>query len=267
MRKPLSIKIFLLTLRLSKLADRLVSKAGAQNYDVVLCYHDVGDSEWEFSVTALQFNEHVDVLRNGFSVTGLDRIINSKNNGSRPRIAMTFDDGYKGVYENAYPILKKYNIPATVFIMSQGGKDGLLDPAQISELLSAGWIFGFHSLAHKDLTSLDSNSLYHEVADGKKDLEEALGMSFKYFAYPFGKYDRKTVDAIKTAGFEAAFTVAGGRLSGKIDNKYELNRITVSKYISPEDLKLLLTPVGIFMNKVFTFLFKVKDNFLGAGHE
>ena len=120
-------------------------------------------------------------------------------------LVVTFDDGYRTVYEEAFPVLEAYGMSATVFLTV--GEDaartpfGRLPPykaqpmlawPEIREMQERGFAFGAHTMTHPDLTRLPDDRLEAEVRGAKTAIEEATGVPVTSFAYPFGRYDRRS---------------------------------------------------------------------------
>jgi peptidoglycan/xylan/chitin deacetylase (PgdA/CDA1 family) len=150
-----------------------------------------------------------------------------------PRAAIiTIDDGYKSGYEVAWPILKKYKYPFTLFIYTEGIKGGkfgggeAMSWEQLAEMRDAGVDIQAHSATHQDLRKpydkvtkrrLNpqeySEWLNAEVGGSKETLEHKLGIRVNCFAVPFGYYNDTVKEAAKKAGYEAVFTVYGQKLT------------------------------------------------------
>ncbi len=115
-------------------------------------------------------------------------------------IVITFDDGYQSVYSQAFPVLQRYGMTATVFLTT--GKDRtqrlpsmegrpMLSWDEIGEMHRGGLNFGAHTLTHPDLTGLPLNQIEAEIIGSKERIEDAVGTSVDTFAYPFGRYDER----------------------------------------------------------------------------
>ena len=138
---------------------------------------------------------------------------------------LTFDDGFLGVYEHAYPLLLELGWPATVFLVSaligkqdewtktenpSGACYPLLDRDHIEEMRENGFSFHSHTRHHKDLTSLAEDALDDQLVGSKRELESILGCKVRYLAYPYGLIDARAHEATRAAGYKCAFSVQPG---------------------------------------------------------
>lgn len=158
---------------------------------------------------------------------------------------ITIDDGYKSGYEVAWPILKKFNYPFTLFIYTEGVKGGkfgggaAMSWEQLAEMRDAGVDIEAHSETHQDLrrpynkvTKRHLNPQeYHqwledEIGGSKAVLEQRLGIRVDCFAIPFGYYNQQVREICKQTGYEALFTVYGQKLTYGSDN-YSLGRYMI----------------------------------------
>jgi len=130
-------------------------------------------------------------------------------------ISISFDDAYECVYRHAYPILDRYGIPATVFVIADYiGKKNLwdvplsvkrerhLNKEQIHELVSRGWEIGSHTLTHRCLTILGNGELKEELEISKKRLEDLFGVEVKALSVPFGRLNQRVADAALGVGYK-----------------------------------------------------------------
>ncbi len=159
-----------------------------------------------------------------------DLIKNQKNIPPRT-IAITFDDGYKDNYINAFPILKKYNLPATIFIIvNEMGRPDRLSWEEIKEMQSSGLIsFGSHTLGPLPLTDIESpEEVKKQIFDSKKILEEKLGTLITMFSYPAGRFDEKIRQLVIDAGYKAAVATNPGKKYSDND-VFALKRIRISE--------------------------------------
>lgn len=123
------------------------------------------------------------------------------NNGSpkifmEPLISVTFDDGKESVYTQAAPLLQKYGILTTQYIISGTAKDtSYVSSQQIDSLRKAGHEIGCHTVSHPDLTTIDTTQLANELV-GCKDALSRFGY-IENFASPYGHTDDKVIDQVR----------------------------------------------------------------------
>lgn len=142
---------------------------------------------------------------------------------------LTFDDGYRSVYERAAPVLARYGWTATVFLVTGERRTGagsdrlpemsgrpMLSWREVDEMGKAGLSFGAHTLTHPDLTRLSPGRAEDEVAGSKASIEERLGAPVRAFAYPFGRYDATTREIVRRH-FECACSDRLGLVSAGSD--------------------------------------------------
>jgi peptidoglycan/xylan/chitin deacetylase (PgdA/CDA1 family) len=232
-----------------------------QHIAIVLTYHRVNAEKVapDITVSADSFKRQVRYLRMNFDVVSIDEMIKKYicNNVSleRDTVAVTFDDGFKDNYTHAYPIFKKYNVPATVFVaIDYTKRDYGLNEDEIRIMQKGNITFGAHTITHSVLADLDRQSASLEIAGSKSALEEVLGEEVKYFAYPYGKSGRdfidESVEIVKKAGFIAAFSTDNGHVDKKSD-LFSLHRIGIRNF----PLFVFKCRVsGIFENRVIHLL-------------
>ena len=135
-------------------------------------------------------------------------------------VLITMDDGYRSVYEIAYPILKKYGFTATLFIYTSfvGASPMAITWEQLKEMKKSGFTIGSHSIYHSDLTRLkvgETEQQYlarikEEIYGSKKIIDQKLGQNTYIFAYPFGYYDQRSIQIAREAGYKIAMSVKRG---------------------------------------------------------
>jgi len=229
----------------------------------IICYHSVENDSWDFSVSVDEFKRQIIFLQNNFKIVPLNEII---KNPSKNKVAITFDDGYKNIYKNALPFLKKQKISATLFVLGNPksanrneltNNKQLLSLSEIKQIKSQGFTIGFHTKTHGNLAEMNQHELSNEIIKGKKDFEKQTGIKLKYFAYPRGLYSTKIIDNVKKAGFRAAFTVESGSLN--TSNMHLIPRYSINGSLSFEDFKTSITPVGLYLGNLYMKLLRIKD--------
>lgn len=163
--------------------------------------------------------------------------VTGKTNLPNNPVVITFDDGYRNFYENAFPLLKKYNMKATEFVITQVvGIPAYLTWNQILEMDKSGLVeIGAHTRHHPNLPDLSQQEITNEIKGSKQDLETHLGHPIEWFAYPYGSYSDFIIQSVKDAGFKGATSTIYGVAQSK-DNIYLLQRIGVDGRFSLSEL-------------------------------
>src|SRR5258708_995740 len=140
------------------------------------------------------------------SLTELSKALNGGFNLPVNPIVLSFDDGYKNFYENAYPLLNKYNMKAIEFVITQvESAPAYLSWDQIIEMDKSGLIeIGAHTQHHPSLSSLSLATINKEIIGSKTDIETHLGKKTNWFAYPYGDYNNYIIATVEKAGFIGA---------------------------------------------------------------
>lgn len=131
----------------------------------------------------------------------------------RHPVALTFDDGYRDHFTSALPILRRYGLKATFFIVSGFvGTPRYMNWAQIRTLDRDGMEIGVHTIHHLDLTTLTASQLWQEVYQSKRQIEKHIGRPAVVFAYPSGAFDSLVLDDVRRTGYLAAVSTLPGTL-------------------------------------------------------
>ena len=169
---------------------------------------------------------------NHYNVVGPDKVIaymTGKEKMPSKTVLITADDGYDNFYKTAYPVLKKYKLPATFFIVTDNiGADGYLGWNELCEMSDSGLItIGSHTRSHPWIPSADEKKLWDELAGSKEILEKGIGRSVDFLCYPNGGFNDLAEDIAKKAGYKGAFTTNPSKKSG-IKDIYAIRRIKMS---------------------------------------
>lgn len=194
----------------------------------VLCYHQfVGDakSQHAMEVSVDAFKQQMEYLRkNGYHVVSLNDFglfLNGELALPDKSVVITVDDGFKSFYEFAYPVLKDYNFPATLFVYPDfvGGRLAL-DWTQIKKLDADPLIdIQSHSYAHSNLSKLEQGEdltkykkrLDLEITDSDKVLQSQLNKRLSHFAYPFGDTNTDVINRLRAQNYKIGVTVNRGQ--------------------------------------------------------
>lgn len=150
-------------------------------------------------------------------------------------IILTFDDGEQNIYRHAFPVLKKYDARAVVFLVGEyvgkkncwdvhigGTRPSHLSWQEIEVMHSSGIEFGSHTMTHRNLTRLKPDDMMYEIAASKRLIESRLGKC-RCISYPFNRANERVIAAVRKAGYEYGF---GGDGQGPFLIKKEALYIT-----------------------------------------
>ena len=204
----------------------------------VLNYHQVNDEKHSaLTLHVDQFREQMEYLHNqGYNTITLAQLYDYLENGTElpnKPIVITFDDGYVDNYKNVLPILKEYNMKATLFMISDAANTpGFVSTEQMHQMEAGGFDIQGHTNHHKILTKIGPTELPDALLGGKTSLEGILGEPIEYLAYPGGFNDMLVQYVTKQSGYKMAFTVQPGTVQPG-DNLYALNRLAIFQGDTP----------------------------------
>jgi O-antigen biosynthesis protein len=226
----------------------------AQRRSVILGYHGIGtaptrEDVFRLLVSPAHFTLHLGLLSAaGFRFVTVAELADQLGPGGPPPglAAISFDDGMRDNFTTALPILRRFGIPATVYVVAgliggyspwitTGPAAEILGEEEIRALVGEGWEVGAHTMTHPDMSVLDYEECAAEIERGRDALERVTGQQILTFAYPFGRYGPEAVAAVRAAGFRAAVTIGSGSWS-----PLELTRAMISAG----------DPVGLIMLKL-----------------
>lgn len=193
----------------------------------ILCFHSVApESSSTLTVSSEQFEGYCRWLKANRQVVPLATAQANLDHRFRPRdpmTAITFDDGWSGVYDHAWPILQTYDLPFTVFVIAEtlvdpdvprewldnpvGAPTDMITLEQTREMFAAGVDIGSHSMRHDDLPSLGRSVCEKDLRDSKELLEDLLSAPIPTLAYPKGRHDSVVREAAKATGYSAAYSL------------------------------------------------------------
>lgn len=230
----------------------------------VLNYHQINDTEKNaLTVNTEQFEAQMKYLADhGYTtITPADMLDAWENGAELPEkpVIITFDDGYLDNYNHAFPVLEKYHLKATIFLISDyvGTYPNYLTWSDIQDMDESGLIdFESHTLSHEELTKAPSlDEAKHQLTGSKDAIEWNMGSGkhVRFIAYPCGEYNDDIEQATKDAGYRAAFTVNYG-LAEPTENHFVLDRVPIfgsnSHTLLRFKLRLCLAPVFAPLNRI-----------------
>lgn len=193
----------------------------------ILCYHAV-QPEWTapMSMEPALFAQHAAWLARRRTVVPLSAALTGGHRSGRAAgrgVALTFDDGLSSVFDHAFPVLTRYRLPATVFLVARPFADPsstvdwvdhppqdplhTLTSDQVLEMQHAGISFESHSYAHLDLTTLSYADCVRDLRSSREILECLLSRPVTLLAYPRGRHSEDVRAAAARAGYSHAFSL------------------------------------------------------------
>ncbi len=214
----------------------------------ILLYHSISqERRYPFAVSPQEFAWQMDWLhRQGVCVQSLEEALRAEGQGGKPRVVISFDDGYEDNFTNALPILNQYGYKATFFIVTAfvGRSNGwsssspefkLMNWEQLKTLAGQGHIIGGHTQRHVNLETADDTQARQELVESQRLLAEKLPQGFVPFAYPYGKYTQTTIELVTETGYSCALAAGGFWGNSMHTSRWELKREDIRQAISRRD--------------------------------
>ena len=217
----------------------------------IFLYHRISDDPDPLALSPAKFRKQMEYLAaSGYravdAVSALDRLFTGQLEPDT--VAITFDDGFKDILDNAYRVLVEFGFSATVFVATDvvDGKAQydwaprqapMLTWKEIRRLDAAGILrFEPHSMTHPDLRHLDDDDTRSEIDGSKHDLEKQLGREAYAFCYPGGFVGLREHDMVRAAGFRYAVTCEPGLNTASTD-PYFVHRVQVEQTDSVREFR------------------------------
>ena len=185
-----------------------VNAKGDQSAVVSVYNHVSNSTPPSTSLSPEAFKAHLSFLaENDFTVLAVTEIISELNRGGElpsKSVAITFDDGYESIYSTAFPLLREFGFPFSVFVST-----GLIDRQQawymtweqLSMLRDAGVIIGNHGTEHRSMLGQSRDQARADILNAQSRITAELGPQPQLFAYPYGEYSNESKEIIAELGF------------------------------------------------------------------
>ena len=238
----------------------------------ILQYNQVNDIDKNsMTLTVEQFDAQIKYLVDeGYTIITPTELLDAwEGKGTLPKkpAIITLDDGHVEIYKNVFPILKKYNVKATIFIVTDfiNLYPNYLTWDQVREMQESGLAdFESHTLNNKNLKQIRSrDKLWDQVYGSKQAIEWYLKKPVQFIAYPGGQYDAEVEQMSKEVGYRAGFTL-DYNLTHKLPQHYLLARIPIYGSNSHTFLRFQLRLKGA---PLFAPLQRYRDRMMDDGNE
>lgn len=239
----------------------------------ILTYHSVSSlSNDPFEITADTFYRQMQYLAaGGYKVISLENAFALMNRKQiLPKtVVITFDDGFKDIYEYAFPILSEFGFPATVFLVVDaiGKIDNFSYATPRKEMRILNWKeikdstqreinYGSHTLTHRDMTVLGDEEIVYELETSRSMIQKELAIKFIPFSYPFGLYKGKTKSLVRQSGYSCALGFGNIISNTCMTDHYELKREKITRATKIDDFKKLVNVNYDFIRKIKSIIKK-----------
>jgi peptidoglycan/xylan/chitin deacetylase (PgdA/CDA1 family) len=221
----------------------------------ILLYHNVSNrGSTNYVIRPANFHAQMKFLFDaGYQTVTVSQLASViRDGGYLPEnaVVITFDDGYLGVHENAFPILEAFGFNAVVYIISgtvaTDRSYGYLQKEQVDELVAAGWEIGSHSISHSSLKTT-ALGLRNEIEKSKAELEEKLGIEIRSFSYPYNITNDWIKSRVEEYGYNSAVGVDSFVIH-KPERLYFLSRREVFRITTMREFQALLVPSKYELN-------------------
>lgn len=205
----------------------------------ILMYHMIGDIPGNDAVmTEKNLRMQMQYLKdNGYHPITMQELYDYVSKGAalpEKPVCITFDDGYHDSYTIVYPMMKEFNFPWTLFLITDdvGKSYNRMTWEELKEMAESNTVtIANHTLSHPQLHNLPSRKeKENEIIGAQKALKYRLNIDNEWIAYPYGDYDEEVIDVCKKAGLKLAVTTDAGRVH-EGSYPYELKRVYIGNNV------------------------------------
>jgi len=249
----ISIKALLLCSFIVGETAAMTATAAAESAAVILMYHRFGETNFpSTNIQLKQFDQHIAELTNGkYNVLPVRAIIAAIQSGKDlpdRTVGITIDDGYRSIYTEAWPRLKKAGLPFTVFAATEPinrGSKTYMSWDQIRELKNAGVEIGAHTSSHNHMPASTRERNQAELQKSNTRMIVELGKAPDMFAYPFGEASESVQKLVQKNGYIMAFGQHSGVVNPSTDISYIPRFALNENYGDMRRLRLVLNALPL----------------------
>lgn len=187
-------------------------------------------------------------------------------------VVVTFDDGWRSIYDHAWPVMRELHIPATIFLTTdakaevftkKAAVDAPLTPTMVREMAAAGIDFQGHGVTHGDLSRMSETEVRRELSDSRAAIESLTGRPVDTYSLPgTTRHTRELVRISRALSYRAIHTPFIGAVSPGA-NPMMIRRIMVEGSFDMDAFRANLRPLPILQRKVISYLKKLPPRILG----
>lgn len=200
----------------------------------------------DLSLAPEQFAAHLDrITAAGYTTISLYTLAAHLMQGAplpEKPVVLTFDDGYRDSYENAFPLLRARGMTATFFVLTDfidEQREGYLTWDMAREMLAGGMFIESHGRNHVSLRGKESDYLIWQALGSLETIQFELGVRPRFVSYPAGEYDARTLEIFRSANFWAGMTTVQGATQSS-DRLFEMKRVRIRATTTADQLSILL---------------------------
>jgi len=207
-----------------------------ESFATVLMYHRFDEPKYpSTNIDSKIFEEQMSLLKSqNYSVLPLSELVlffEQKKRLPEKSIFITMDDGYKSIFTKAYPIMKKFNYPFSVFVstdfISNNSESNYMTWKMLKELSINNVEILNHSSNHKSFLESSDEEILNSIIKGEKNLKEKIGKSLKIFSFPYGDSNLKIESLLESLGYKISFAQHSSPIH-LTENKLRLPRFSLN---------------------------------------
>ncbi len=225
---------------------------------IVLMYHRFNDNKYpETSISLEKFHQQIEYLKENdipvLHLTDLVKYFNDEKKLPEQSVFITIDDAYKSFYENGFPIIKKFEIPFSIFIsanfVSNNKKSDYMSWEMLKNISNHNGLILNHSFSHKSLIELEQEQVRKEIIKNQLEIENNIGTQPKIFSYPYGESNLEIEEIVKKLDYQIAFSQHSSPVNtGQM--RFRLPRFSINEEFGDlERFKLILKTKAMKVSK------------------
>ncbi len=203
---------------------------------IVLMYHRFNQEKYpDTSISSDTFEKQITyLLKNNFTIlplTDLVKYLNNEKEIKKNTVFLTVDDAFRSFYKYAFPILKKFDIPFSIFVstkyISNQKNSDYMSWEMLKEISDNNGLILNHTKDHNSLLNISDKKIINEIESNYSQIQRNIGKQPKIFSYPYGESSTKVENIVKSLGYAIAFSQHSSPISKK-ENRFRLPRFSLN---------------------------------------